>query len=449
MKKILLLIITITLLSSLFIINNFGSKSEDDWIFFDDSQYQVFSTSDNEKILTKILQDKDYLEIMEQLIDFDIKPMTSEELKKIKEDKDAYLPDNILPDGRYLKENWVSLQNELIKEKTKSFVFGSVEKNNSEVMINVERGTKVTFEKVSKLAGDILVPISSNLEAFNYSISKNGKKTFFAGENGLYVVDPQTNNVKELSKIDDLKYRELVEKSFKKYNLNTVFANSAILPSDDGSNVIFLSNRDSFDENINEIYLSNVEDGNVKVLKTNKKENYYPQSWLDDRNILFSIIDSSVPELSIIDIDQNEINLGIRGFVLSVSGHYIAYTEELGGNVIHIIKFNENKVEEVGTYEIPGNIVSYQGFNGFSPNNDEFVVIYSPQNDSEHVFATLLDIKSKTNKIINNLPNDGSIISSCDWIDNKSIMMTIGTLSNNDLKTLTNSTWIYNIKGEK
>lgn len=91
-----------------------ATKSTGVWTEISESYYAPISIEgSNQIVLRRTLQESDYEQILESLVDTSI-PADTAAAENAATNPDAYLPDNMLPDGRVLRSDWQTAQLEMI-----------------------------------------------------------------------------------------------------------------------------------------------------------------------------------------------------------------------------------------------------------------------------------------------------------------------------------------------
>ncbi|MBQ6948483.1 MAG: hypothetical protein IJN41_02250, partial [Firmicutes bacterium] len=90
------------------------------WTQISEGQYRKIAGDDGaDLILESVPQEIDHEVILEQLVDPNVEPDLAA-VEAVKNDPNATLPDNYLPDGRVLMENWVELEREIVEVLSKT-----------------------------------------------------------------------------------------------------------------------------------------------------------------------------------------------------------------------------------------------------------------------------------------------------------------------------------------
>lgn len=179
-----------------------GSGTEK-WMRLDDNYYSMVKAGDS-YILVRRLQEKDYWYIEEQLIDNDRAPDTiSAEIAA--NDPDAFLPYNMLPDGRFLLENWEEVRDKLYKEmcavrqlEITDDGISIIDAEKSEVMPD----SKLLFDggavHVLTREGSLLVPDDLDNLSVGFAAAPGGEYTLFILKSEMLRAD-WDGNVRTLS----------------------------------------------------------------------------------------------------------------------------------------------------------------------------------------------------------------------------------------------------------
>ncbi|MBQ2867950.1 MAG: hypothetical protein IJE87_06215, partial [Firmicutes bacterium] len=123
LQKIMVLVATAALASAS--LAGCGSPAEPGlpavkWTQISEGQYRKIAGDDGaDLILESVPQEIDHEVILEQLVDPNVEPDLAA-VEAVKNDPNATLPDNYLPDGRVLMENWIELEREIVEVLSKT-----------------------------------------------------------------------------------------------------------------------------------------------------------------------------------------------------------------------------------------------------------------------------------------------------------------------------------------
>ena len=114
MKKRFYSVITAVLLVCIFCFTVYANanKTSNQWTLIDDGYYSGISINNKTSVLLRNVTNEDVLAIQSHLIDTTI-PADKVSAERAVNDPDAILPDNMLPDGTFLKENWIDVYDNL------------------------------------------------------------------------------------------------------------------------------------------------------------------------------------------------------------------------------------------------------------------------------------------------------------------------------------------------
>ncbi|MBR6501343.1 MAG: hypothetical protein IKT25_07540, partial [Firmicutes bacterium] len=85
------------------------------WRLFSEAQWRVVAGEDDTYILESVPQGIDYEAVREMLVDHDAEPDLAL-VEAVKNDPNAMLPDNYLPDGRVLVEDWIEQEQKIVEQ---------------------------------------------------------------------------------------------------------------------------------------------------------------------------------------------------------------------------------------------------------------------------------------------------------------------------------------------
>jgi len=185
MKKRLYSLMIAILLISVFCFTVYANanKTAKSWEFIDDGYYSGISINNKTSVLLRNFTNEDFLAIQSQLIDTTI-PADKVSAEHSVNDPDAILPDNMLPDGTFLKENWIELQNELISKYKKIITnsdtgeFIDITKKqrlNSFLTLDADVFSGVNVQAVTIDTATVLVPYINYGSSTNTVLTPDGK----------------------------------------------------------------------------------------------------------------------------------------------------------------------------------------------------------------------------------------------------------------------------------
>ena len=165
-RKFPLLITTVAMAACLGLgIYAAGSQSST-WTKIGDGYYSGLSASGGTVVLHRNLTEADYAAIQAQLIDPNRAPDLAA-AEKAKNDPDAVLPDNMLPDGRFLKENWEELEQQLVEQyqsvlvRQENGIYQAPtiqNRKDSKVVLDAKEKLSLVTEEVSVDKNTVLLP---------------------------------------------------------------------------------------------------------------------------------------------------------------------------------------------------------------------------------------------------------------------------------------------------
>ena len=122
------------------------------WTQISEGQYRKIAGGDGaDLILESVPQEIDHEVILEQLVDPNVEPDLAA-VEAVKNDPNATLPDNYLPDGRVLVENWIELERQIVevlsKTETVALRDGKLSDDYEERIVPMKFGTRDTEIKV-------------------------------------------------------------------------------------------------------------------------------------------------------------------------------------------------------------------------------------------------------------------------------------------------------------
>jgi len=422
------------------------------WSFVSDERYQLLPIDIDHSILISLPQSSDYAAALELLVDESAVPMTSEVIEAIKADPNASMVDNVLPDGRFLKDNWIELQNKIVED---SRTFRLLSGSNISAPINV-------FEATLETGHDDLIIDLYSFEVDgktknvpkkygNYTFTPDGQKFFIYTEKGIWLINSVNQQLDQLSadSYNGKTYEALVEESFKLYKENAVHWNSSVTPSPDSTMLIYKSRKHNIENREEAFFKFDLGSGVETMFKQSGDIYYEMNGWLTSNSIVCTkfLENGTVPVL--INLDGEEIELQLTGdspFIYNMNDGLIAYVaDQKSKGQFHIAKVDDTgAVNELTSTPIDGRIVM-RGIDSFSPDLSYASFLYSPNDNPEARYIKVIDLSNNNVIDIDSLPDNkdsSAYILEYHWADNNTLLVTIKEYEE---KTEKPSTWTYSL----
>ncbi len=440
-------LLIIGLLTTFFMTDK-GFTKKESWTLYNASSYAFESLGSQNLLLSKMLQPSEVNEILNQLVDTEKTPLTKQELQQIKKDPNAYLTDNILPDGRYLKDNYVELEMQMVQELSKPFVYGVETQTIEQITVLIDQKATLNCERIKVKNGFVLKPITEiNSQYFSYIFSDDGSQTIIVFENGIWKIDANSMAFQKIIEMDADTYSSLYDASIKRFGMNQVFPNSFVTVNATAEIIAYISNRNSFDDGTSDLYLLDSTTGKETVFKADKDkgENYRPEKWLDDNNLLVYTMSSYGNELKVFTMDGEVIPLGIDGTIYATSANKIAYFSDWVSPIIHLAEFEGEKIIPISEINLPNQIDTRYAYDKFNSDGSKLVCSYISSDDNFISGFMIYDFKTKNLTTVDQFPDDNDYFNSYVWLNQNTLLFTLAKNGVNENDERTFSTWMYHL----
>ncbi len=431
-------------------------KIDEEWTYVDDSYYSLVKIEKSAPILVKHLQKSDYDDIIEQLVDTSIEPDTTA-AHIAASDPDAVLPDNMLPDGRFLRENWQELYEELVSN-TSEIKMLDIREENSVTLKNATVHNKkisginsdlndASVKLISTDNGALALPNNIDDTSSTFSTIPNSGSVLYTTENELVQIGSNgISNIVSPEVYDGKTYEDLVAESIELYGENRAFWNGQTSVSPDGTHVAYVSNKADI-QGTWDLFVLNLNTGMETRLCDDSTMNYFVEKWLDPEHILCMKVHDSGYEYVVVNQDGREHGLNLatdNPVILGVKNGVIAYGND-ANDTIYIGKYNNSpQLKEIAEFKLEGTFRIRPGIDSFSPDGKSFAYILVPENNyygRDLVVVDLDSLTSKTNKTIPVGTKTTNSVLEFDWVNNTDLLTSV--ISNN---SQTISSWIYHSK---
>lgn len=406
-----------------------------------------------ESVLIKHLQDKDYDEIENALVDAKASPVSLQEMAELQSDPDAVLVDNLLPNGKYLQSNWRELYpTELAKKvETRTLDDGHIKPvNQFKVSFDEIDGVKTVQMETYDIAGkDIVIPKLPDHFPGRFIITPDGEKSFIASNLGIWeVVDNKAIKISQ-SSYEGEKYDDIVARSQKLYGENLVMWNHGVKANPEGNMLSYISNKYDIENNHNGIFVFDLTTNTEKILVASDSVDYNIVGWLDEDTMLSKVLQSGKPmSYAAVNLDGEIIPLDLEGkspYVCSFGENIFAYAEYNGSNQIHIAKFTgSDGIKELAVMNLDGSSRFKPGINGFSPDYSKFICLYVPEDKENISYIQVLDLNTSQETFLTDLPAGSEYILEASWVDNETLLIVTGQITRGQTEE---ATWTYKLEG--
>jgi hypothetical protein len=408
------------------------------WAYLDDNYYSLVSTSGGERVLVKRLQDRDIRRINEQLVDNSALPDTLS-AEVFVADSDAILPNNMLPDGGFLVENWESLQEQLISEALEikslevsengKFSISSVSR--IEVLSEMTDITNIDALRVLTANGSVVLPRDFDSATNAFKIAPSGEYTLFMSDFGMVYVNTQgTVEVISPPAYNGKTYDQLREESIQLFGDNYMFWNGQVSIGPDNSCVAYVSNKGDI-QGTWDLYVLDIESGKETLVKNDSEMHYGVMQWLDDDHIICNKLYDKAYDIVVVNKDGTEYSVDFsvdRPVLLGAKNGMIAYGDE-NNDVICIAQFtNSETLIEIARYELDGTFRIRPGIDPFSPDSTQFAYILVPSDNLYGRDIVVIDLATLTQENNESIPvgtKDSSSVLEFDWLDNVTLLTSL------------------------
>jgi hypothetical protein len=428
------------------------TKPAGTWVFFSDSSYSLIPCGTADPILFKQLQGPDYAEAMNSdlLTDKNMIPESKEFMNKIEKDPLISRVDNLLPDGRYLKSDWVNIYNGLLDERREmrtlksekpvvnqwSFAMDTIEGPKEQKMLDI-------------LSDGKTVAVTAGGEG---QISAN-EKTYLCNEIGIWELGAG-GAMEKISKesYNGKSWAELAQlASEAEYQLTW---NAELLINPSARFLTYVSSKNDVSTPGRALFLYDLAKREERLIydrpdaNVNIWDEIYPLGFVDDLNVLCRLTNGRQEETFVLvnlnDGTATDIALEKSAWVLSVKEGLIAYAiGELGSEVVISKCDSKGNLEEVARSGMGARTI---GVASVSPAAEKFACLYTRDAYS------LTERKIRLLDLFSNYAFDidlegvdtyeNAFISRFWWIDEKSILVNIkGKLAGADAEC----TYIYHL----
>ncbi|MCU6707262.1 hypothetical protein M6D81_00955 [Paenibacillus sp. J5C_2022] len=434
------------------------------WIFASEEHLQIHWPYMAMPLLVNEPQDRDYAAALEALVDDSAAPMSKEEIEKIKADPNASMVDNVLPDGRYLQDNWVELQNKMVEatiaiRTTEGTSIGNplIGRRFERTVATGNRDAVIKLQEIEIDGGLMIIPQNPNQLPGEFIISPDGMQSYLAVDNALYTINSDDKQLRRLSSdtYNGKTYEQLNELSLKQSPHSGLVWNAGIIWNQDYTKLIYHSNKHNpNDTNGMALFAYDIESGTEELIEYTPGADYMIKGWTAAGSMICTkVIDGSRLTTVIVTMDGEEFDVKLEGDAKQLydtrDGHIAYATHEGNGVTFHIAKLNEvGQSQEITSIPLEGGY-RQQGPEGFSPDHKYFSILYAPDDKSSKREVKVVDLD--TNEIIDirtfpeNVPSSANV-TTVSWLRNDALLIILSVDDPDGVMQL--STWIYSLSKE-
>lgn len=363
-------------------------ETDSTWTKIGDGYYSEAAAVESTVVLQRSLTDADYAAIKEQLIDTSKEPDLVS-AQKAKDDPDAILPYNMLPDGRFLKDNWVELEKQLMAEYQQVLVmsndgtYETVSKENGQktsVTLNAKENVAIETQRVQVNGKTFLLPNVEEGSALRTFVMPNGKNVVVHSEQEMWLVSEQGQPVKQAvsNTYQGKSYDALVKESFQKYRENAVLWCGQVTPSPDSEKIAFAANKNDLDGGYS-VFLYDVASGQELLIRPGNGYFYLIAGWVDKDNILCYKMKDEACTFVVVGTDGSETKLQFaipEMQLIAVKNGMIAYTNP-ANDMVYVGKYEgTEKLSNVYQSEVGGSLRLRTDVNEFNSDASKLALVY-------------------------------------------------------------------------
>ena len=429
------------------------------WTEVGDGYYtNVVGTKEN-VILQRELTDKEYQEIQEQLIDTSRTP-DLDAAERVKNDPDATLPDNMLPDGRFLKENWETLEQELVNRyqttliSTEKSVYRQTSNQNAKnmsVVLNAKEGLSLQMERVNSGEATTLVPKAVQDSGLTATTMPDGQKIIATSKDSMWIVsnDGGTVELAVPNVYQGKSYDTMVQESYAIYGEDAVLWCGQETASPDSTKVAFVSNKNNIGKGYS-LFIYDTKTATESLVRPANGVFYLIVNWVDEDHILCYKLQNDTNRTFVVigtDGSEEELQFAIPDVqMISAKSGLIAYTNP-ENNRVYVGKFDGTSALSPVFEESVGGVLRLRdGVNEFNSDASKLALVYVPDDNvnsrNVKVFNLTEDSVSNSEKVL--LPQSAikakKSVLEVSWMANDNLMVVAETQNDNQSEY---STWQY------
>lgn len=256
------------------------------WREISEEYYSPILVDDEGQILLrKTLQQSDYEQILEDLVDTSI-PADVAAVEKAAVDPDAYLPDNMLPDGRVLRSGWQSAQEQLIEKAQKTAVLNHIKLLETDATSQIALATDSADYQMSvfTIGGQKYILPEAGIKSCEAIPDTN--ESIFYDDHGIWLVNPRTQQSNELlpSKYNGKTYDELCEQAAQNGNTNGLTWSNQVCVNAAGTKLSYISDKENL--STYSVFMYDIETKEEYIVQASTDYNYLMIGWISDDTVL-------------------------------------------------------------------------------------------------------------------------------------------------------------------
>ncbi len=415
-----------------------ASAQEYTWSLINEGYYSGVTINGKTAILRRNITDSDRLAIQSQIIDTSIPPDTAA-AQRAANDPDAVLPDNMLPDGRFYKSNWIELENRLLAELKEVLVFSDTKdsfvpvSNENSVETSITLDTHIPeWVKIKTLtfeSGKLLMPVESTVST---ALTSDGQTLIAYNQRDMWInsLDSQSGDIKTFKVHNELDYDALVEKSLELFDENYAAMYKHVKPSPDKQIIAFTSNKN--DLKSGSLFLYDINTKVETLLRYDPGYDYAVVGWIDESNMFCYKYKDQTKTFVAINLDGTEIELKFAvpdEWLIDTKNDMVAYMNR-DNDTVYVGKFNGTpELTTVYECKIDG-IFRQQGGSVFSPDSTKLALVYVPSGDEYGRDAVIFDIVARSAESLE-LTKDKieaeSVVHEVFWMNNGSLIAVVAS----------------------
>ncbi|MDQ0116233.1 hypothetical protein [Paenibacillus harenae] len=298
----------------------------------------------------------------------------------------------------------------------------------------------------------ITIPQDRNDFPLGFTLTKDGKQSYFVAENGIWGLNDESNEFKRLtpSTYNGKTYEDLAKTAMKWTGEPIVAWNGDERLSPDGTQMVYFGDKHDVGSGDSALFALDIASGVETMIAHAEGYSYLLAGWLDSQRVISSKYNNSGSTYVMVHLNGKESKLDLRGdspMIYDVQNEIIAYYTPFksGGSEFRIASISKKgTVSEMVSFPMDGSS-RQDGYASFSPNNTYFAAIFVPDDEPKARYLKVLDIRGHTVVDIASLPDTVSRsadIIGYDWVDENTLLITISE-ERPDGESI--STWTFSI----
>lgn len=440
------------------------------WRLFSEAQWKVVAGEGDTYILESVPQEIDYEAFYEMLVDPNAEPDLAL-VEAVKNDPNATLPDNYLPDGRVLVEDWIEQEQKIVEQlsqKSRRILAAGEDTGGFEERSYTKKFDDQEMEVRVVSAGDeeyaFLVP-------YEYQMMQKlpGKEQWICSfdERNLWLVDLNQEEARPLlsGTWNGLTFEQLMERRMETqgWDSMTMYGSPSINPS--GTKMVYVAEKDEQCNWNYSIFMYDVDEKTEALHAGSPDHNYGVVGWINDEEFLAMksqngalgtdyVVINTRGEERLVDMETDQPH------IMELRGERLTYMEGESQNVWITEYQGEGVFETLAQISLEeGRVIMRAGDGGLNPSGELFAFLYAPDDASWDRYLQVYDLKEE--KMIGELEapeesENAAGVQDIWWISDEELLVT-GHRDAEDVSELLEgwpydkeemvSTWIYNVNG--